>query len=379
MAFGNMNERGARRPIKPAAPTLSAPVIPAPPATPGGLKPNIAVEKPLRSKPVGNRPAPAAPAGGIVPKGQRPPDPTKDALPPQFANMVKGGMNEAMARQKWARSLQNRGKAGAGIPGAPTAPPPGVKPPPAAPGGGVTATPGAPAGGVSNPFVPSPAPAPGTPVFGGFGGGMFSGSPGGGSPGGGQGYPGMPQPGGPGSPIMPGGQDFRDPMMSFLSAVPLMNLNMRKQIDDAMGQSGMTGNRWSTSAQNTAGQIGAENALAQNAMFTNALTGYANDQENRALQASGMGMQLGQMFDQQAQDRVKLPFQIGAYEQGRQDDFSKMAYDDFDRNRLGWLPTMLSAASGQSGGSSGTLVPVPGQPAKPGAADYMTLLAQLFG
>lgn len=367
MAFGNMNERGAnRRPMKPSQPT-----IPAPPAQPAGaLKPNIAEEVPLKPGRPGRQ---GRPVGGPKVNPNAAPDPTKGALPPRFANMVKGGMTEAQARQKWARSLQNRGKAGPGIPGGGGTTPPGVKPPPVTPGGGVSTTPGA-GGGASQPFVPGPGPAPGTPVFGGFGGG----APGGGYGAPPQGYPGMPPQIGPGSPVMPGGSDFRDPMASFLSAVPLMNLNMSKQIDSAMAQSGMGGNRWSTSAQNAAGQIGAENALKQSSMFTDMLTKYAGDQENRAMQAAGMGMGLGQMFDQQAQDRVTLPFAVGQYEQNRADQMADKYYSDFERNKTGWLPMFLQAASGQSGGSQGTLMPIPGEPAKPGIADWASLIGQFF-
>lgn len=387
MAFGQINERGGGnrfpRPGAVTPPIPSAPVIPAPPATPAGtLKPNVAQEprlggKPNAGKPKPNRPpvAPGAPTAA-VPRGQQAPNPQVDKLPPQFANMVKGGMSEAQARQRWARSLQNRGKTGPGIPGGggATTPKPAVPTPTTTPGGPATGNPtgSAPA----SPFVPSPQPAPGTPIFSSSMPPLGYNSPAGqgGPP---SGYPGGP--GSPGSPIVPGGQDFRDPMSSFLSAVPLMNINASKKIDDAMSQAGFSGNRWSTSAMNTAADIGSQNALAQSAMFTDMLQKYANQQEDRALQASGMGMGLGGMLDQQAQDRVKLPFQLGAYEQGRADDLSRQYYDDFERNKTGWLPMFLQAASGQSGGSAGTLMPVPGEPAKPGGADYLALLAQLFG
>ncbi len=167
-------------------------------------------------------------------------------------------------------------------------------------------------------------------------------------------------------------------MMQFLSAVPVMNANMTRQIGDSMAQAGFTGNRWGTSAMNAAGQIGAENALTQNAMMQGLLSDYANRQEDRALQATGMSMGLGDMLDRQAQDRFMLPAQLGMWEQGRQDDFSRMAYEDFDKHRLGWLPMMMQAAMSQGAGSPGSVVPIT-QPGSPGAADWMTILAGLLG
>jgi hypothetical protein len=363
MAFGNMNERGGlRRPATPAA--TAPPVMPAPPATPtGGLKPNVANEPTMK---------PTKGGGGRV-NPNAAPDPTKGSLPPRFANMVKGGMTEAQARQKWARSLQNRGKLGPGIPGSGAPPPPG-------PGGPATSPPGAgPVGQPKpSPFVPSPVPAPGAPIYGGpLGGlqGQFGTSP---APG--QGGFGPPQGyAGPGSPVVPGGGDFRDPMASFLAAVPMMNMNAHKQIDDALSQFGGGGLRWGTDAAGKAAEIGSENALQQNSMLQSSLQDYARQQEDRALQASGMGLGLGGMLDQQAQDRVKLPFQVGAWEQQRQDDFANQYYQDFERNKLGWLPMLAGAAQGQHGGSQGTLMPMPGEASKPGLADWASIIAQFFG
>jgi hypothetical protein len=187
--------------------------------------------------------------------------------------------------------------------------------------------------------------------------------------------PPMPPPTG-GSPL--GANDFRDPMMQFLSAVPVMNANMNRQIGDAMAGAGFSGNRYGTSAMNAAGQIGAENALQQNMLMQNLLADYSNRQEDRALDATGMSIGLGGMLDQQAQDRVRLPFELGQWEQGRQDDFSKWAYDDFERSKLGWLPMMLGAAQSQGAGSPGQIVPIT-QQGGPGAADWAQLLLGLFG
>jgi hypothetical protein len=182
--------------------------------------------------------------------------------------------------------------------------------------------------------------------------------------------------------MLPGVQnEFTDPMMMFLSAVPAMRLNTQKQISDAVSQAGMSGNRWGTSAQRAVGQIGAEAGMQENALLSSLLSDYANNQENRALQATGQGMQLGGLLDQLAKDRVQMPFGVGAYEQGRQDDFAKRAYEDFEQNKLGWLDRFLPAAASQGAGSPaqpGQIISVPGEAAKPGGADWLTLLAGLF-
>lgn len=331
MPFGNRlnGERpvpGGRR-QNPVAPPAATPPPVAPPASPtpqaGARRPNQQAQ------------------GGVRP-GQRLPNSATDPLPPMFARMVANGMSEAEARKRWGRSLMNRGR----VPGAtPT-------PAPSAP----TTTP-PPVGG---PAVPPPA--PGTPI----------------------GQPGMPpMPGVPdmtgGSPIggSQGGLDFRDPMQQFLAAVPIMNANATRQIGDAMANAGFSGNRWGTSAQNVAGQIGAENAMKQNSLMANLLSDYANKQEDRSLQATGMSMGLGQMLDQMAQDRVRLPFEVGQYEQGRQDRFANQRYDDFEKNKLGWLPFMADLAKSQGAGSPGQIYQTT-QPGSPGAADWLQILAQFL-
>lgn len=172
--------------------------------------------------------------------------------------------------------------------------------------------------------------------------------------------------------------DFRDPMMTFLSAVPMMNINRDRQINDAMSQFGDTGNRWSSTAMGKAGEIGAESAMAQNTMLADLLRGYSEGQENRALQAGQLGLQASGQLDQQAQDRVRLPFEMGQYEQQRQDEFSKMKYADFENNKLGYFPYLLGAAQSQGAGSPGQVIQTAGEPAKPGLSDWMSILAQFF-
>jgi hypothetical protein len=309
---------------------------------PGGQRPR----RPRNTAPSPG-PAPATPA---KPKA---PNPATDPLPPRYRDMLakNPGMTEQQVRQRWAqqqgglRPGQNGQK-----PLNPGGPPIG-KPPVGGKPGIVGGGPGKLGGGVQLP-----------PIGGGPGGMQFA--------------PGGPIMGGPSGNPMPGA--FNDPFNSLLAAIPMMDLNAKRQTSQAMSDAGFTGNRWSSSAMNTAGRIGAENALAQNQMLLEALYGTANQAEDRALQATGMATNLGGLMNQIDQSRVTLPFQLGQYEQGRQDHFSNQAYEDFERNKLGWLPMLTQLAGGQHGGTPGQIYQTQ-TPGKPGALDYATLLAGLFG
>lgn len=186
--------------------------------------------------------------------------------------------------------------------------------------------------------------------------------------------PGMPMPGMP----QPQGYSFDDAYNVFLSAAPVMQANAQRQIADSMATAGFTGNRWSSSAEQKAGEIGAETAMQQNALLNQLLYGMTEQDKNRALQATQQGIGLGGMLDQQAQDRVRLPFEVGQYEQGRQDRYAGMAYDDFERNKLGWLPMLLQGAMSQGSGSPGQIYQTQGEPAKPGALDWFNALGPVF-
>lgn len=194
------------------------------------------------------------------------------------------------------------------------------------------------------------------------------------------GAPPLPSPptGPPGGMPASGVNEFLDPMMMFLSAVPAMRMNTTRSISDAMAQAGGTGNRWGTSAQRTAGQIGAEAGMQENAMLQSLLADYANRSEDRALQATGQATGLGALLDQMAQSRVNVPFGVGQYEQGRQDDIQRLLFNDFQANRLGWLGPMLQAAMSQGAGSPGSpgqIINVPNNDSERGAVDWLTLLA----
>lgn len=262
--------------------------------------------------------------------------------------------------------------------------------------GGVPQIPGGDGGGPRSPFAPqTPAGPPGSWDMGSWPGGSNSG------------MAQMPLPGG--NPGM--GQDPFGPtsaMDVYRSAVPVMNTAMEDAISGAMAQSGVSGNRFSTSALNTAGKIGQEAGQAQNQLMSQLLYDQTNQDLNRSLEATGMGLedarfrnqlgfqgeqnaldramqaaglggQFGQMQDQMMQDRLRLPFQMGAWEQGRADQMARLPYDDFMQSRLGFMPYLfnLIASQGGSGGMSPQFG-VQQTGGSPGALDYISALAPLF-
>jgi hypothetical protein len=279
---------------------------------------------------------------------------TADQLTKNPALVAKLGPSGAA---KWAAA--NKGTA------APTAP------------SAAGTTPGSVTKPISNPFVPSPGgPSPGGPATG-QPTNPWSPPP---VPSGG-----YPQGGGAYSSGLPGDVPepyaYNDPFSSFLAAVPLMNLNRDQQIADAMATAGFgasEGNRFGSWAGGKAAEIGAQNSMAQNQLLLQTLSDYANQQENRALQATGLGLSTGQALDQMQQDRLKLPFAVGSWEQGRQDDYSRQAYDDFERNKLGWLSFLGPLAASQGSGTPGTVYSTTSAPAKPGVADWASALGPLL-
>lgn len=212
-----------------------------------------------------------------------------------------------------------------------------------------------------------------------------------------------PSPSPPSSPFGP-----TSAMDVFRSAVPVMNDQMTQQIQNAASRGGMTGNRFGTSTERNFMDIGRQAGNQMNQLMGNLLYDQTNQDLNRSLQATGMGLedarfrnqlgfqgeqnaldramqaaglggQFGQMQDQMMQDRLRLPFQIGAWEQGRQDQYARMPYDDFTQSRMGYLPYLFDLMASQGG--SGGMSPQFGTTqtgGSPGALDYISALAPIF-
>ena len=148
--------------------------------------------------------------------------------------------------------------------------------------------------------------------------------------------------------------DFNDPFASYLAAIPGMQDTMNKQISGAMANAGFSGNRYGTSSERKAGEIGAETAMKMNSMLTDTLFNQANRDQDRQLAAAGMANTAGMSQDQLAQNRLGALNQYGMWEQGRQDNFSGQAREQFNQDRLGTLPMLLQAAMSQGAGNPGT-------------------------
>jgi hypothetical protein len=194
--------------------------------------------------------------------------------------------------------------------------------------------------------------------------------------------PAVPPPGpfgGGGAGEVPQPYAYNDPFQAFLSAVPLMNLNRDQQISDAMATAGFGGNRFGSFAAGKAAEIGGQNALAQNQLLLSTLGDYANRAEDRALAATGLGLQAGNSLDQMMQDRLKLPFQMGAWEQGRGDQMARQNYDAWNQDKLGWFPMMMQLAMSQGSGTPGQIYQTQSDPGKPGLADWLGLFGGLGG
>ncbi len=191
--------------------------------------------------------------------------------------------------------------------------------------------------------------------------------------------PAIPPPGAPG-PAAPQGQrppGVRDIYDVYLSTVPAMNQERDSQISSAMASAGFSGNRYGTAAMRTAGQIGAETALKQNQLLNSLLYNQNEADSNRALQATDQGMRLAGLDDQIQRGKLDQLGGFGRWEQGRMDDFARLAYQDFESNKYGMLPMLIQFAASQSGGSAPTPY-VTQQPGGTGAADWLTLLSGLF-
>jgi hypothetical protein len=196
-------------------------------------------------------------------------------------------------------------------------------------------------------------------------------------------FPGTWNPGTPGGPPSgaSGGMyygDYNDPYNAVLASIPGMQQNMTQNISNAMAQAGFGGNRYSSSAENQAGQIGAQTAMQENQMLNQAMYNQANQDQNRALQAAGQGANMGMDLNSIQQQQLTVPFNMAQAEQALQQGNATNAYQQWLQNSLGFLPMLMQGAMSQGSGT-------PGYPtttttaSTPGAANYLPILASLFG
>ena len=148
--------------------------------------------------------------------------------------------------------------------------------------------------------------------------------------------------------------DYNDPYNAYLSAIPVMQAEMQRNIGGAMAAAGGTGTRYGSAALERAGQIGANAALQQNQMLNELMFNQANRDLDRQFNLIPMQMQLGQMIEQGSQNRLGALSGYGQWEQGRMDDMAMRYYQDFEKNKYGLLPLLLQAATSQGSGSPGS-------------------------
>lgn len=184
--------------------------------------------------------------------------------------------------------------------------------------------------------------------------------------------------GGPGGTPQP--YAYNDPYNALLAAVPVMQNQMNQNLASAESQAGFTGNRFGTYGANAAANVGAQTSMQENAMLLQAMQQQGQQDQQNALTASGQMMNLGNLQNNIAMDQINEPFQVGQYEQNRQDQFSNTAFQDWSQNRLGWLGPAMQLALGQHGATTnpGQIYSVQ-QPGTPGALNYAGGIASILG
>lgn len=159
----------------------------------------------------------------------------------------------------------------------------------------------------------------------------------------------------------------------YQSAIPIMQQEAREAIDSSLAQFGAGGTRYGTAAMREAGRIGQETALRQNQMLSDLLYRQGQSDAERALQATGMSMGLGQQLDQAMMDRIRMLQGAGAMEQQRGDQLAQIPFQEFMQSRQGWIPQLLGAAPGGLSPNPGESI-VEQSGGGPGAFDYLTAI-----
>lgn len=161
----------------------------------------------------------------------------------------------------------------------------------------------------------------------------------------------------------------------YASAIPVMEQTRDRNIFESLANFGSTGNRFGTAAINNVAQIGANTALQQNQMLTDLLYRQGQSDADRTLQATGQGINLASTYDQMQRNRMDELMKWGGWEQGRADQFQQLPYGDWSQNKLGFLPMLLGALSGQMPQQQTPISTSTG--AVPGAVDYATTAAMI--
>lgn len=255
--------------------------------------------------------------------------------------------------------------------------------------------------------------------------------------GGGQGPPQQPPPGGwpvmpkgqgPGNQLGPIGGDFGPPYGpgqgpggpggqqpnvqppvsvydTYASGKQMMDETLDQAIGGSVASAGFGGNRYGTAAANAVGRVGADAAAQLNDQFTNMLYNQGNQDLNRQLQATGMGlqnqlgmeqlksgnlnqgldrllrggqlgMQQGQMQEDQIAKRLQMLLGAGQQETGRQDQWDMASYQNYINQMWAPLQNMSSFMGGPGPARSEPIVS--NQAGQPGAVDYIAAVAPII-
>lgn len=211
------------------------------------------------------------------------------------------------------------------------------------------------------------------------------------------GPPAAPPPTG-GGPFGPGGYSPGNIMDIYRNAAGVMDIERDAAVKDALAAAGATGNRFSTATENTVADIGGQYGLRKNQLMSDLLYRQTQSDLDRALQATGMQMQNDQFrnqlgwqawqnsldrplqafpqlmnaIGQQHQmgiDKLQVPFDIFSQEQQWQNMWNMLPYQDWQQNKLGYLPYLFNMIGGIGPPYQGGGVPVTSG-GSPGLLDF---------
>jgi hypothetical protein len=213
-----------------------------------------------------------------------------------------------------------------------------------------------------------------------------------------------------GPPYGPGGQqpNVQPPVSiydTYASGKAMMDETLDQALGGAIAGAGFGGNRYGTAAANAAGRVGADAAAQLNNQFTNMLYNQGQQDLNRQLQATGMGlqnqlgmeqlkagnlnqgldrllrggqlgMQQGQMQEDQIAKRLQMLLGAGQGETQRQDQWDMAAYQNYINQMWAPLQNMSAFMGGPGPQRSEPIVSQQGGSA--GFADYAAIAAPII-